>query len=300
MPHRRDHGIVGFDFTAIDFETANHHRGSPCAVGLARVRAGAITERVAWLVQPPPQYSGFEPFNIGVHGINSRRVADAPPFEAVLPCIIDFVGSDVIAAHNARFDSSVLAAAAIAVGAEAPRFRFLCTLTAARRRLELPSYRLPFVAEALGVNLEAHHDPASDAQAVASILPSLAHRLGVSDLEQMFAMAQAAPRPRVLPAVDQPHSDADPDHLLWGRVVVFTGALSSMTRAMAHDECMRVGALPEKTVTKRTNVLVVGDLDPARLVPGDTTSQKTQKAFKLRAAGQDIEVMTEYDFLQSV
>jgi len=37
---------MGFDFTAIDFETANHHRGSPCAVGLARVRDGVVVEVV--------------------------------------------------------------------------------------------------------------------------------------------------------------------------------------------------------------------------------------------------------------
>lgn len=291
---------MDLDFAAIDFETANHHRGSPCAVGLARVRNGAITERESWLMRPPPQYSGFEPYNVGVHGISSGRVASEPPFEAILPRIVDFVGSDIVAAHNARFDSSVLAAAAIAVGREPPRFRFLCTLTAARRCLELPSYRLPFVAEALGVTFDGHHDPGSDAQAVATIVPSLATRLKVPDLEQMLAVTQAAPTPRALPTTDRPHPDANPEHPLWGRVVVFTGALSSMTREIAHGECIRVGALPEKTVTRRTHVLVVGDLDPARLVPGDTTSQKAQKAFKLRAGGQDIEVMTEYDFLQSI
>jgi DNA polymerase-3 subunit epsilon len=103
-----------------------------------------------------------------------------------------------------------------------------------------------------------------------------------------------------LPTVSAPTPEADPDHPLWGKVIVFTGALSSMTRAFAHDECIRVGALPDKTVNKRTNILVVGDLDPARLVPGDLTSQKAQKAFRLLEAGQDIEVMTEHEFLQSL
>ncbi|MEO7398945.1 MAG: hypothetical protein ABIW84_10305 [Ilumatobacteraceae bacterium] len=73
-----------------------------------------------------------------------------------------------------------------------------------------------------------------------------------------------------------------------------------MTRAMAHEECIRAGAMPEKTVTKPTNLLVVGDLDPARLVPGDIISQKAQKAFAMRESGQDIEVLTEYDFLRLV
>lgn len=289
-----------FDFTAIDFETANHQRGSACAIGLVRVRADQIVDAVSWLMQPPVQYSGFEPYQVGIHGISSRTVANAPQFRAVLPQIVDFIGTDVVCAHNAAFDSSVLAAAAIAVGVEPPRLRYLCTLTAARRGLELPSYRLPFVAQALDVPLDVHHDPGSDSRAVALLVPPLAAHLGASTLEELAALIQSAPRPAALPTIDRPHPDASREHPLWGRVVVFTGALSSMTRPLAHDECIRVGALPEPGVTKRTNVLVVGDLDPARLVPGDTTSQKAQKAFALRAAGQDIEVMTEYDFLQSL
>ena len=32
-----------FDYTTIDFETANSHRGSPCSVGLVRVRDGVAS-----------------------------------------------------------------------------------------------------------------------------------------------------------------------------------------------------------------------------------------------------------------
>lgn len=293
---------MAFDFTAIDFETANRHRGSPCAVGLVRVRDDEIIDSVSWLMQPPRQFNVFDPYNVMIHGISEAAVAMAPPCHAVLSDVLSFVGSDVVCAHNARFDGAVLADAAAAVGRQLPRFRYLCTLTAAKRCLELPSYRLPFVADALGVHLSDHHDPGADSYAVAEILPRLAAVLEVADLEELIAITQAAPRSTnsPLPTTDQPDPDASPDHPLWGRVVVFTGALSSMTRRLAHEECIRAGALPEKSVTKRTNVVVIGDLDPARLVPGDTTSQKAQKAFKLREAGQDIEVMTEYDFLQSI
>ena len=33
------------DYTALDFETANSYRGSPCAVGLVRVRDGQPRKR---------------------------------------------------------------------------------------------------------------------------------------------------------------------------------------------------------------------------------------------------------------
>ena len=289
-----------FDFTAIDFETANQHRGSPCAVGLARVRNGKLVAVESWMMQPPPEHSEFAPDNIAIHGITRQTVASAPPFRSVLPDILGFIGSDIVCAHNARFDSSVLAAAAVAVGVDIPTIRYLCTLTAARRCLALPSYRLPFVADALEAAMGTHHNPVADARAVATLVPLLAARLAVSSLEDLVAITQTAPAPQPLPRASRPDPTADPDHPLWGRVVVFTGALSSMTRRMAHDECIRHGALPETGVTARTNILVIGDLDPSRLVPGDTTSQKAQRAFNLRASGQDIEVMTEYDFLQTL
>jgi len=260
------------------------------------VRDGIVVEVVTWLMRPPPQYSGFEPYQVGIHGISSRRVASEPTFAEVLPQIVDFVGADVVVAHNARFDGAVLAAASIAVGEAPPSWRYVCTLTAAKRCLELGSYRLPFVAAALGVPLGQHGEPGSDAEAAALVLPALADRLGVLDLAEFTAVTQRSLVSRSLPTTDLPDPDADPAGPLYARVVVFTGALSSMTRAMAHQECIRAGGM----VTKRTNVLVVGDLDTARLVPGDIISQKAQKAFALREGGQDIEVLTEYDFLRLV
>jgi NAD-dependent DNA ligase len=92
--------------------------------------------------------------------------------------------------------------------------------------------------------------------------------------------------------------NADPDGYLYGHVVVFTGTLMSMNRRIAWGECARVGAIAEHDTTKRTNVLVIGDINPAVLRPGSTLTGKARKAFELQDKGQDIEVMTEDDFLR--
>jgi DNA polymerase-3 subunit epsilon len=89
--------------------------------------------------------------------------------------------------------------------------------------------------------------------------------------------------------------DADPEHLLYGQVVVFTGALS-IRRQDAWEAVAACGSTVEKGVTKRTTLLVVGDgftgHDPADFVTG-----KAEKAVKLRAKGHRIEVLTEADLL---
>ncbi len=94
--------------------------------------------------------------------------------------------------------------------------------------------------------------------------------------------------------------DADPDHPFYGRVIVFTGALMSRTRQVAWDDVAGVGGIPERSVTKHTNVLVIGDINPAVLAPGMVTTGKAARALALQENGQDIEVMTEDDFLRSL
>ena len=303
------------NYTAIDFETANGYRGSPCAVGLVRVRDGSPVDEVRWLMRPPEAVDHFDAFNTMVHGITADMVAGEPRWREVLPNILDFIGDDVVVSHNAGFDIGVVRYACAADNIGWPAMQFLCTLVLARRALSLPSYRLPFVVEALGAKIDLHHDPLADARAVVDIIDGLARANGAGDLDALaesvgvrigrmnsglyvgsVAKYSGGGTSRLSQAELNP--DADPDGYLYGRVVVFTGALMTMTRQVAWDECARVGAVCEKSTTKRTNVLVVGDINPAVLRPGAALTKKAERAFELQDQGQDIEVMTEDDFLR--
>ena len=44
---------MSVNFTAIDFETANSYRGSPCSVGLVKVRDGRIVDESSTMIHPP-------------------------------------------------------------------------------------------------------------------------------------------------------------------------------------------------------------------------------------------------------
>ena len=250
---------------------------------------------------------------MGVHGITAQMVADAPRWCDVLPAIVEFIGDDVVVAHNAGFDIGVIRYACAVDNIEWPALRFLCTLVTARRAFTLPSYRLPFVTDHCGLALVDHHDPLADARAVVGIINHLAAREGVSDLEALApllrvrigTMAAGVYKGSVCTATGNAglvaahaNPDADPDGSLYDRVVVFTGALMSMTRQLAWDEVVRAGGVPEKNTTKRTNVLVLGDFNPANLRPGATYSGKARKAFDLQDNGQGIELMTEDDFIR--
>ena len=305
---------MSLDYTTIDFETANTRRGSPCSVGLVKVRDGRVVDERYWLMRPPSMTGGFAAFNTSIHGITEHDVIGEPTWTDRYPVVMEFIGGDVVVAHNAGFDIGVIREACIFDGLAYPTLDFLCTMVLARRILALPSYRLPFVAETLGVPFGDHHDALADARCMAGLVNAMADRAGVTSIHELATahqvfvghMEAGAYRSSVsrsgTTALVQPDTnpDADPDGPLFGKVVVFTRALTSMRRQDAWEMTAHVGGIPEKSTTKRTNVLVVGDLNPAMLRPGEHLSGKARRAFELQDAGQQIEVMTEMDFIRAL
>lgn len=176
---------MSLDFTAIDFETANPNRASACAVGLVRVRDGQIVHAAGTLIQPPAKFSEFSVFNSKVHGITAAMVATAPPWRRVADWIRGYAGDDLLVAHNASFDMSVLRQACAAEQLPVPGNDYVCTLALARQASQLSAYRLPDVAAEFGVTLTAHHDASADARCAAEVAVAMARRHGHDKLEQL-------------------------------------------------------------------------------------------------------------------
>jgi DNA polymerase-3 subunit epsilon len=176
---------------------------------------------------------------------------------------------------------------------------------------------LPFVAAECDVNLGRHHQASDDARCAALIALAMARKQGADTLAELAESFDVRighmEEDRYTPSARRglgghgyklirpdANPDADPDHPFYGRVLVFTGALKSRIRQTAWDEVVKVGGIPEPNVTKRTNVLVTGDINPAVLAPGIVITGKAAKVFALQDQGQDIEVMTEDDFIRSL
>jgi DNA polymerase-3 subunit epsilon len=176
---------VPLDFTAIDFETANSSSASACAVGLARVRDGRVVATAGWLIQPPPGHDRFFELNIGIHGIHESDVRDAATWRGQLDALTGFIGDDVLVAHNAGFDMSVLRRACEVTDAACPPYSYVCSLQVSRKVYELASYRLPMVAAAAGFLDFAHHDASADALACAHIMIDSAQRTGATDIVEL-------------------------------------------------------------------------------------------------------------------
>jgi DNA polymerase III subunit epsilon len=120
-------------FAAIDFETADYGRDSACAVALVRVEGRAIVDRAHYYIRPPRRDFVFS----YLHGISWSDVVDTPTFRRLWSSLHKrLAGVEFLAAHNARFDRSVLHRCCEKVRLNEPWHSFERTVRLARNGLE--------------------------------------------------------------------------------------------------------------------------------------------------------------------
>ncbi len=298
--------MQGLNFTAIDFETANSNRGSVCAVGLTKVRGGAIVDSTSWLIKPPASVGHFDARNISVHGIEPRDVVRAANWEESLNRILAFTGGDALVAHNASFDRSVLRNACAESGFEPPKLTFHCSVNLAKRVLQLENNKLPSVARALGLAPFEHHHAGADSAVCAQAVIAVAQTRALHTLDELWPTARPTAsnaaaryqRTPILAELPQPNLAANPAHPLYGQVVVFTGDLASLERHDAMQLVASFGAMNGKNITKKTTMLVIGKQDATvSSVAIGHHSGKERKALQYIETGQNIRAVSEGELL---
>ena len=274
---------------AIDFETANEQRASACSIGLAWIEDGRVTDRETYLIRPPEMR--FAPVNIRIHGITPDMVKDAPEFPDVLTSLRERIdGCDMVLAHNAGFDMSVVRASCDAYALSYPEFDYLCTVKVAQKVwYDLGSARLNVLGDHLGIAFK-HHDAGEDAFVCAEIaleamrlreaqtLHDLAGKTQVSigkmssnGYSACSAPRAARPRSNNAPSVFSDVYRPVPGMPLSmdGKRVVFSGQLTRFSRNEAQEIAGRFGARVMGSVSAKTDWVVVGNgagskLDRAR------------------------------------
>ncbi|WP_074713033.1 exonuclease domain-containing protein [Arthrobacter alpinus] len=331
---------MALDFTAIDFETANGFRGSPCSVGLTKVRGGVIVDEGYWLMRPPEGHDHFDSRNITIHNITPDDVAASPRFAQVFPEVQAFIGSDALVAHNAAFDIGVIRSASEVSGMPAPAYDYACTVVLSRKNYSLPSYSLPFVAEAAGVPLKNHHDATEDARACAGIMLDIAAKHGADSVHDVFA-AMKLPMPHI--DAYNPETDAmsKATRSALEKMAEMKSGVSNPTarggrsswstegpnpvpnvhadmshplfgqtivftgdlglgRPEAKVRAASHGAQCASSVTLKTTVLVVGSGFAASDLRNGRLTSKAARVLELQRRGQGIEVLSEGEFMQMV
>jgi DNA polymerase III epsilon subunit family exonuclease len=169
-------------FVVLDLETsggAPHLGAAITEIGAVKVQGGEILETFSTLVNPRHPIPSFI---TELTGIDDALVNDAPPIEAVLPDLFNFLEDEatVFVAQNAPFDLSFLKFAAKAHGHLWPAFRVLDTAILARRvlsREEAPNCKLGTLAQIFGTEVTPNHRALDDAKATVDVLHGIIERL---------------------------------------------------------------------------------------------------------------------------
>lgn len=168
----------------MDFETANHLPHSACSLALVMVKDSQIVGEYYSLIKPETDFFWK---NIQIHGIQPADVVTAPKFPTVWQEIEKYYQTNrLIVAHNAGFDTKVLAGCLDYYGLEQPHYLSLCTVRTSRKLYpELTNHRLDTVCKNLQISLDHHHDALEDSRACASILLKQESQFGVEPLKRL-------------------------------------------------------------------------------------------------------------------
>jgi DNA polymerase III subunit epsilon len=146
-------------------------------VAALRIVGGEITERYVSLVNCGVRIPAFI---TGLTGITQDMVDAAPPNSRVMPELLDFIGGDMLSAHNASFDEKFLKAEGWRIGRPTGHAGLVCSLKLSRRLFPgLPSYKLGNLSSGLGIAFRgAAHRAEADAEVAAEVLLHAARHLG--------------------------------------------------------------------------------------------------------------------------
>jgi DNA polymerase-3 subunit epsilon len=292
---------------AIDFETATSDRNSACEIGLTLVDDGKITISQSWLIQPPC-WPRFDYFNTRIHGITSKMVANEPTFDELWDEIRPYFRNRTIVAHNAAFDIGVLRDMLKSYSIEIPDNPYLCTYRMARKVWpDLGKYGLKTMIQHLSLEGGRHHRAAYDSHACAEVLLHAMRLKQVSTVDELSQLTDTSMRSiqqyghdisttakREIPEGNS--SLHNPNHTFYGKHMVFSGTLESMSRAQAWQRVADIGAQITDRIDENTNILVLGQNDTKQSTNGNMTG-KQRHALRLIQKGQNIQMISESEFL---
>ncbi|WP_410495785.1 exonuclease domain-containing protein [Cellulosilyticum sp. ST5] len=145
-----------FDFIAIDFETANNNLSSACSVGLTYVRNNEIIDTDYYLLKPIPFI--FNEHNVRINGITPDMVQDALTFDKFWNIVYPKIVGNLLIAHNASFDMSVLRRCLEECNIDIPTLNYACSINISSLCCSNVGAKLTERASHFGIDVKDHHN----------------------------------------------------------------------------------------------------------------------------------------------
>lgn len=155
-------------FVVVDTETTGLNSSSDSIIELAAVRVenGKIGEMYQQLVDPERPIPAAAS---NVNHITDDMVAGKPKIYEALPGFLTFIGDDIIACHNARFDAKFIAQACMRNRFKAPE-NYFDTMSLSRYWPEAANKKQQTLLKAAGIENQSAHRALGDAYTLAQFI----------------------------------------------------------------------------------------------------------------------------------
>lgn len=318
------------DYTVIDLETTGFSSrfDDIIEIGGIKYRDGKEISRYNQLIKP----SRPIPYVIeSMTGIKNSMVEDSPEFVDIGNEILNFLEDDIIVGHNVNFDINFLYDNFKRLFGIEFSNDYIDTLRLGR--LLIPDIKEKgysgYGLDSLHRYFENLNQPkkivATDLsneeldeiveEFVSFSFPQLKRHRAIGDCELTNAVFYGMKEMVHLNGIDldelskkssksynklfqglkNESGGGDESHIFFGKCCVFTGKLEEFSRVEAAQIVVNIGGHCENSVTKRTNFLIVGDMDYKAGLEGYETA-KLKKAKKLIEEKQDLTIIPESAF----
>ncbi len=283
-----------------DLETPNKHNDRISSIGI--IVENIDTNKVEFssniLINPE---TTFDELNMRLTKITPAMVESEPSFPDVWNIIGKYFNDSVLCGHNLVFDLNVLdkTMSYYNIIDRPDKIVYFDTYPKSQSILSLDHYRLNDVAKYFNVPLEQHHNSLQDAAATMGIFNAF-DKMEVwnkYDMNCFWFGQQNHTNVRREQKQTQPREVFHSNDCLEcadisGKTICVTGSFLCGSRDMIQEKLQSMGAICEKGVTKRTDILIVGGSGSEQWAYG-SYGGKIKKALDMQEKGHHIKIIGE-------
>lgn len=301
------------EFVVIDIETTGLYSVCDNIIELSAIKYNEKYEeigRFSELVQPPIKIYDSQEYYVSnfiscLTGITNEMLKDARTIDKVLPEYIDFIGNSFIVGYNTNFDINFIYDNVEILGMNHFSNDYMDTMRLSRKlHKELDHHRLMDMAEFYNIDYTGAHRSLADCIITKEVLKNLIKE-GIEKYGS-FENIKALFKPQNKSKLKAENfiltinpEDIDIENPIYNKNIVFTGVLERMERKAAFQIVVNLGGIPSDSITKKTNILVLGNNDYCKSIK-DGKSSKQKKAERLKLDGYDIEIIPENVFYEII
>ncbi|WP_204178617.1 MULTISPECIES: exonuclease domain-containing protein [unclassified Mammaliicoccus] len=305
-----------YDVAVLDFETMNKNTNSPCEIAISLIKDFEIIEIYSSYIHPPNDEYSLS--NAKIHKISKEVIFESPTFEIIYPKIRSLIAdSQIVIAHNANFDISVLNSTLETCGIQPQNFIYIDSVNIFKYFHGKTSVSMDSLCDLYDIDKKNLHSAKYDVHALSTILIKLAESQGTrSILELIQGMKKQYIRFSSLTNIQKSFSNftfnstnikvsdinkINPENnnsLLANKNIVFTGDFE-ISKSELMVLVRKNGANVRSTVSATTHILVEGVQDEKYMDENGLVS-KQRKARKLINEGKQIQLVTEAELLNFI